>query len=757
MSRQALRQSSRESEEKRADELNLRKCEEELINLVSYDIFCQRHLKGNGDLAKILALEENKISERLASVTAEQRPAILAEIREEALAFARAYVKDREEAAARGNDGDDGYNSGGGGGWDATADNAADDCTAKAAEAEARRRRRAEIEARRSDTTARAKRSHDSSMHYVDEMLRVPRPCDDCSNGATVFDMATSKLMCSRCDDGMQMSFASRGLSPSFTRYTRVRLGDHFEVGERVNTPFGRGVVTGISWAPESSRVLFYRVTFLRGGSSPELGTYRGELSPSCVNADAAADPFAPLHPGTFAVVKMSPNDFLSPEGAILSRPLPEPFTVRGDCDTCTRHGRPSPSRFVASSFSPTFTVVVHTSAGAFFCMRAEQVKCIEKGCTHTRTIGEAESKEENFNFAALSIHATVSIELLDLFSLTNFALKYTFPAEAAFSVLVSRCDAADLPSPPKEEFRAVLFAAYQLYATQLSSPTLTDLCILCGVSPCTLFVDGNAKLFTYRAYDSGIPYNLVAKNPVIGLPIVDKVMGDPVLNSSASGNDISACTSLNIRGDASHFTTCLGGNEKRRAVTGMVATCCGHGVFRTMMAMRSGEKHKHHFLAALFLAYWHVITRMGCIAAVETLVLFCDISCMVIRTLRKHSPIDASSLADILWPSKFKHVTAVVLDDGVDGRPVVLFCFTSFDGIASSQVRVSFVVDALHAKGHQCNKIYVSEFKQWHTSSGENSINRLSPFFPSLSFRVLCSTTELALVLPLLNVSSVS
>ena len=581
--------------------------------------------------------------------------------------------------------------------------------------------------AERSKRTRKVFECESKCLESVNELLLSRRFCDHpgCINFAAVCDTATFSLLCCVHDEERQMAYES---APSFSRFACVSIVSNiFVVGDSVVTNFGRGEITGIRWSPDRTRVIFYEVCLLRyQGSAAGAGSIRGILSPSCVKA-VIADSSTGTPPlkgaGNFSVIRLSPNEFpssLHGKITITRKHLPEYLSFCEECPVCVSQRRPGPSRFRVHACDPKVEVVMQTLNGPFLYRRALTCMCIENGCDYVRNVDKMD-EESNFNFTSLSIHATISKELLTLFAQLHFdGLKYSLPAEAAYKFIKSRCEAARVAIPPEDEFRAALLSFYSVHS-HLSTIPLKEIsgCFLCpNLSPTTLNGDGNAKTGIYGKNPGSI-VPIGGGQTIVEINAVQKISSwwaSLVAQRSGATQTISGCSS-DVEATSTFSASRLDGNCSNRGITGMFGICCPHQYFYKFLAILKGETHMYHLLGALVLAHLNVAPRSSLVDSAP-LFFFSDISCMVIRTVRHHSPIDVTHVAEALWPSTYQSVLLQVLDDNTDGRPVVEFSFTGVDGSSFKAVRVFFIIDALHAKGHQCEKIFVSgnDYKQYRT-----------------------------------------
>jgi hypothetical protein len=183
------------------------------------------------------------------------------------------------------------------------------------------------------------------------------------------------------------------------------------------------------------------------------------------------------------------PTEFVLNDGSsfINSMVLPEPIELAAPCDVCVERSKFSFSRWKAHLWEAKSSITVYTPGGTFSAARVTHVHCAEKNCTHSMPFPAAATPPTTINaptlYVKLSLHASISTRLLNLYSEMNNSLKYGLPAEAVISHLAA-LGTSHTSIIPEERVRAALYATFVQDAciADLLHPT-GILCLRCPTS----------------------------------------------------------------------------------------------------------------------------------------------------------------------------------------------------------------------------------------------------------------------------------
>ena len=248
------------------------------------------------------------------------------------------------------------------------------------------------------------------------------------------------------------------------------------------------------------------------------------------------------------------------------------------------------------------------------------------------------------------------------------------------------------------------------------------------STAPCILFVDGNMKLFVYKGTGGGDGMILGDDQIVCSLTSINLILeywrSLIERNPPPSGTSDSACSG----GDADFTASSEGDKSGSRPLqlTGEVLAACPHDAYFTCLGLPKGEQHVYHLMVLLRLA-----------RSLGDVILFSDITCMLMRTfarLAANDPAFIFKIVEMMWPGEYS-AAMLTTEKGADHA---VFCKVVFIrvGGAIESARVRVIIDALHCEGHLCVWIYGAPFKVGAGTGApsiESTFNRLGPRFVSL------------------------
>lgn len=568
------------------------------------------------------------------------------------------------------------------------------------------------LKERRDATTRKMFDCNNATSKRANDLLDG-RSCDECERRAAVCDSSTWSVQCPSCDAQSQERRSVSGLPPSFTRFAR----DMYSLGvsDYVITEYGKGVITRVRVSGVSS----VEVTLDWGGKAVLLASRVTKLST--------------------VVQLLGPNDIVVElNGKIETRLLPEHIDVCMECPQCKRDHHRGLSRWRANSWNDDVEIVIHTVDGPYRCAAALSMRCVEKGCKEVQHVRISSRGKNSLRFFSLSIHSSVSAELLFMFARLNSALKSTLPAEAAYRFCSSLCERAGVSPPPLDDFRAALYSSYLVHA-HLCTPTLESIsCPRCHPSgPRIFFSDANMKLGVRfvpgRGNNNGDGVQLGPRpilTPLSSVPNEEKIWQRALARSSSQGDE-SGCV---VGGSqASHFKAAQneGSKKGRLLISGVALMCCDHLYWYAGRALTRGESMDKHIIAALVAAHLRTggggrspPVDTGLASSIPLVTLFVDIACMVLKSLKRLTPLDATEFTAVLWPNMYERAqleTEIIEDK----RVVIKVSLYHRAERPPVIIHVQMVVDALHAAAHTCQVVYVRTAVSRVASKQLNSFSR--------------------------------
>ena len=262
---------------------------------------------------------------------------------------------------------------------------------------------------------------------------------------------------------------------------------------------------------------------------------------------------------------------------------------------------------------------------------------------------------------------------------------------------------------------------------------SVEELCLqmkldLRSTAPYILFVDGNMKLFVYKNTGGGDGMSLGDDQIVLPLTSVNLILeywrSLIDRNPPPSGTSDTACSG----GDADFTASSEGAKSRSKPLqlTGQVLGACPHDAFFMSVGLPKGEQHIYHLMVLLRLA-----------RSLGDVILFSDITCMLMRTfarLANNDPAFIFKIVEIMWPGEYS-AAIFTTEKGADHAVFCNVVFTRVGGVIES-ARVRVIIDALHCEGHLCVWVYGATYKLGAgigAPSIESTFNRLGPHFVSL------------------------